>query len=229
MAQVKKNSFSTIALLIKSIVWLVNSLYYPTGPTVVNATGYDIEGTQIFHVASSPVSLDPDSSAQVLSLGDLLPSYPANATYFLRLAIQDSSYSPNFYWLSTTPDVLDWKESNFYRTPCSSYADFTQLQTLPPIDLDISFNVTTTSSNITVVSGSVANPTPSIAFFVRLRLVQNGVDLLPILWEDNYFSLVPFESRSFAGVTLGPVASPSLPPPTVIVELFNNISGGQSS
>jgi len=46
----------------------------------------------------------------------------------------------------------------------------------------------------------VANPGKTIAFAVRL-LVKKGPDgdeVLPVLWEDNYFPLLPGESRQVA-------------------------------
>jgi exo-1,4-beta-D-glucosaminidase len=44
---------------------------------------------------------------------------------------------------------------------------------------------------------TIRNPSKSLAFFVRLKLSKgaNGEEVLPILWQDNYFSLLPGESR----------------------------------
>ena len=44
---------------------------------------------------------------------------------------------------------------------------------------------------------TVENPSKSLAFFVRLK-VSKGVDgeeILPVVWEDNYISLLPGEKR----------------------------------
>jgi exo-1,4-beta-D-glucosaminidase len=43
----------------------------------------------------------------------------------------------------------------------------------------------------------VANPGKSIAFAVHLKLKKGpgGDEVLPVLWEDNYFPLLPGESR----------------------------------
>jgi exo-1,4-beta-D-glucosaminidase len=44
---------------------------------------------------------------------------------------------------------------------------------------------------------TVENPTSHLAFFVHLRITKGreGEEVLPILWGDNYFSLLPGEKR----------------------------------
>ena len=43
----------------------------------------------------------------------------------------------------------------------------------------------------------VENPSKSLAFFVRLKVEKGakGEEILPVLWEDNYISLLPGEKR----------------------------------
>jgi exo-1,4-beta-D-glucosaminidase len=45
---------------------------------------------------------------------------------------------------------------------------------------------------------NVKNPSRSVAFMIHLRLTRNkgGEEAVPVLWEDNYFSLLPGEERS---------------------------------
>ena len=46
----------------------------------------------------------------------------------------------------------------------------------------------------------VKNPSNRLAFFVQLALTKGagGSEILPVLWDDNYFSLLPGESREIA-------------------------------
>jgi exo-1,4-beta-D-glucosaminidase len=46
----------------------------------------------------------------------------------------------------------------------------------------------------------VKNTSSNIAFQIRLRLVdkRDDRDVVPVLWEDNYFSLLPGEERIVA-------------------------------
>jgi exo-1,4-beta-D-glucosaminidase len=40
------------------------------------------------------------------------------------------------------------------------------------------------------------NPSRSVAFFLRLQITgQAGQEALPVLWDDNYVSLLPGETR----------------------------------
>jgi exo-1,4-beta-D-glucosaminidase len=44
---------------------------------------------------------------------------------------------------------------------------------------------------------TVENPSKSLAFFVRLKVDKSkgGEEILPVLWEQNYVSLLPGEKR----------------------------------
>src|SRR5439155_17127157 len=108
-----------------------------------------------------------------------------------------SILSRNFYWLSSKPDVLDWDKSQGHYTPQSQYADLTQLNTLPKVALKLSsLPVWHAASNGMQVR--VQNPSPNLAFMVRMRVIDGlqGDEILPVLWDDNYFSLLPGESRT---------------------------------
>ena len=41
------------------------------------------------------------------------------------------------------------------------------------------------------------NPSKTLAFFVRLKLDKGkgGEEILPVVWQDNYISLLPGEKR----------------------------------
>ncbi|PYQ54957.1 MAG: hypothetical protein DMF78_03850 [Acidobacteria bacterium] len=41
----------------------------------------------------------------------------------------------------------------------------------------------------------VTNKGTTLAFQVHLALRQGGVEVLPVWWDDNYFELLPGESR----------------------------------
>jgi exo-1,4-beta-D-glucosaminidase len=46
----------------------------------------------------------------------------------------------------------------------------------------------------------VENPSKSLAFFVRLKVNKGvgGEEVLPVLWQDNYISLLPGEKREIS-------------------------------
>jgi exo-1,4-beta-D-glucosaminidase len=118
-------------------------------------------------------------------------------TYFVWLRLQDSRGKPlstNFYWLSTKQETLDWQKSNWYTTPTDSYADFTALAQLPKVRLKITER-TEQNLGTAITRVAIENPTQSLALFVRLKLSHAGEEILPVLWEDNYISLLPGEKR----------------------------------
>ncbi len=76
-----------------------------------------------------------DSANRVFAIPAISGLTPS---YFVRLALEDSAgktVSTNFYWLSTKPDDLDWEQSTWYYTPQKSFADFSALSSLAPVEL----------------------------------------------------------------------------------------------
>jgi exo-1,4-beta-D-glucosaminidase len=164
---------------------------------------YDLDATE---KASQEATIDlaPDSSRKAFDL----PAVPGiSKTYFLRLQLRETSgalVSDNFYWLSTKPDTLDWahKQDTVY-TPQKDFADLTGLSSLPEVKVQVAIVSTGGEpgpGQSRAMHLVVNNPTKSIAFMVHLRLTsgKGGPDLVPVFWEDNYFSLLPGEKRELS-------------------------------
>jgi exo-1,4-beta-D-glucosaminidase len=178
----------------KSVV-AVNTTLQPQRNLKLTAQVYDLNLAEKFSKTTSlDLAADSNFKAFVIPQIDGL-----SATYFLKLTLEDAKarmLSSNFYWLSTRDDVLDPKKAEWYYTPVSSYADMTQLEKLPPATLSVSGNAEHQGQN-EIAHVTVSNPTRSLAFFIRLQIKKgnNGADVLPIVWQDNYFSLMPGERR----------------------------------
>jgi exo-1,4-beta-D-glucosaminidase len=178
----------------KSVI-AVNATQGPLRNVKLIAQVYDINlAAKFSKVLQLDLPADSNSTAFVIpQIQDL------STTYFLRLQLEDSNGQPlssNFYWLSSKDDVLDWKKSTWYYTPTSSYADMTQLQKLQPVKLTLSNRVVRKQDD-EIAHVRVSNPSRSMAFFIRLQIKQGRTerDVLPVIWQDNYFSLLPGESR----------------------------------
>jgi exo-1,4-beta-D-glucosaminidase len=146
------------------------------------------------------VSLAPDESQRIFTLPDMAR---LSRTYFVDLRLFDKSGAPvssNFYCLSTKPDVLDEAKTEWFVTPAKDYADLTELNTLPPVQLKTSHRFSKEGAK-DVVTVDLENPTSHLAFMVELRLLKDksGASVLPIFWEDNYFSLLPGEKKTLRG------------------------------
>jgi len=161
----------------------------------LTAQVYDIEFAERFSKTIN-VDLQADSNLKAF----VLPQIPdLSPTYFLRLSLEDrrgQTVSSNFYWLSTKDDVLDPQKAKWYYTPVSSFADMTQLQSLPPVKVSVSGG-SARRAGVEVATITVSNPSHTLAFFIRLQIKQGreGKDVLPIIFQDNYFSLAPGERK----------------------------------
>jgi len=162
----------------------------------VKASIYDINAKEEAS-QNATVDVPSDSSVRVLQLN---PVEGISPTYFLKLELQDAAgklVSENFYWLSTSPDRLDWaKKLDTVYTPQSAYADLTGLNTLPLVKLTV-HNSMAQDGKDRVIHAFVENPSSALAFLVHLRVAtsRNEEDVVPIFWDDNYISLLPGEKR----------------------------------
>lgn len=73
------------------------------------------------------------------------------------------------------------------------------LSKLPRVSLEISAQAQTSGASAKE-EVTLQNPTRHLAFFVHLRVLKGagGEDVHPILWQDNYFELMPGEKRTVA-------------------------------
>jgi exo-1,4-beta-D-glucosaminidase len=197
----------------------VNSTYEPVAKLQAKATVYDLNLGSRF---TKEVTFDaaPDSSNNLFTIPDIRG---LSTTYFLDLRMTNSSgaeVSRNFYWLSTKPDVFDPDpaHSPFYYTPVLQFADFTALQNLAPTEVQVSGRVDKGGKD-DLAHITVENPSKQLAFFLRVRLLneKDGEEILPILLQDSYFSLLPGERKE---VTARFEGSPALIP-VVEVEGWN--------
>jgi exo-1,4-beta-D-glucosaminidase len=176
-------------------VWLVSSQYVDAKELTLAARVFNLDGTQKF---SKEVPLDAlaDSTAKVVEIPQIAG---LSRTYFLDLRVTDGNgklVGSNFYWLSSKAETLDWAKSNWYTTPTASYADYTTLTQLPKVKLNVSSRSEAQGEDA-VTHVRIENSSKTLAFFVRLKLAKGkgGDEILPVVWQDNYVSLLPGEKR----------------------------------
>lgn len=156
-------------------------------------------GTELF-TKTTAVEIGENQAKKIVEMPEIknLP-----ATYFLDLRLKNSENEPvaiNFYWLSAKEDVLDYKNSTWFVTPNSSYADLTGINTLPEIEINVD-HVFESKGDTLWVDVSLENPDGQLAFFVELAIKdkESGMTILPVFWDDNYVSLLPGEKRKISG------------------------------
>jgi len=176
-------------------VWVVNSRYDDVKNLKLTTKVFNLDMTERLSQQST-VDASADSTNKVLTL----PAFPdVSAVYFLLLRLQDAAgkvVGSNFYWLSAKADTLQWDESNWFVTPTATFADFTALSQLPSVTLKVT-NLTEKRGDESITHVTVENPSKALALFIRLKVNKGtkGEEILPVIWEDNYFSLLPGEKR----------------------------------
>jgi exo-1,4-beta-D-glucosaminidase len=193
----------------RSVV-IVNSYPRPLNGLRVSAAVYNADMSQKFSQRAS-LNVQPDSSTRVLYIPEIVGLTTA---YFVRLSLEDSSGRPvssNFYWLSTKPETLDETKGEWYYTPVKQFADYTAMNSMPSVELKVSGSVSS-GGREQLARVTVENPSSNLAFFVRLKLTngEGGEEFLPVIWQDNYFTLMPGERREVTVSFQGGGAKPSI-------------------
>lgn len=126
--------------------------------------------------------------------------------HFIRLSLKDAGgkvVSDNFYWRG------------------NKRKDFTALNLLPKINLQTSSKLRKADGKYWLTA-QITNPAASkaIAFGIRVQAVRpDGEQVLPSLMNDNYFSLLPGESKE---IVIECKESDAGGTPKLKVELYNN-------
>src|SRR5215472_10775106 len=198
-------------------VYVTNSMYQPSPNMKVRVQVLNLDMAVKFEKEAS-LDVAPDSSTPVLTIPDIAG---LSSTYFVRVWLMDASGKPvsdNFYWRSTKPDVLDWSHSEWFYTPATQLEDMSALKTLPAVQVNASATAHNEQGQ-TIMRITVHNPSKSLGFQVHLRVTRGGdEDVLPILFDDNYFPLFPGENRT---ITARFDAGQAPEPPNVVVDGWN--------
>jgi len=103
-----------------------------------------------------------------------LLTFPAyiSPVHFIKLKLmkENEVISENFYWRAT------------------DYQNYTLLQTMENITPNVKIRGNTIE---------IKNPAANIALMLRLKLIDKKNErILPVFWSDNYFSLLPYETKN---------------------------------
>jgi beta-galactosidase/beta-glucuronidase len=157
----------------------VNATFSPARELTLRVDLYDERATRVGN-ARRPVALDPEQSREILRLADVA-GWDADAFRFVRLRLENVSGT-------TVMDNLYWLAPN---------NDFRALNDLPAVALTASAREEERREQLRVTL-TLTNPSQNIAFFVHpiLTAGPDGDEILPTFWSDNYFSILPGESRT---------------------------------
>jgi len=160
--------------------------------------------TKLAELYTAETTLDVPANGVIRAL-----ALPERATlselYFADLRLTDAQgkeLDNNLYWLPKKLDVLDHEKNFWIHTPVAEngHSDISALRSLEPAEVETSC----TRVDERTLRMELKNSTAKLAFFMELRLADGkGEDVLPVVYSDNYLSLVPGESRSIEVKVLG--------------------------
>ena len=158
-------------------VAVINHHFVALEDVSVTATIYDLSGNEEL-TRHATVTAAANSWTDVFAL-----DWPQEKTHFVKLELRDKSgrfLSQNFYWHARDEEQLQ------------------ELNALPQVALKGQMN-TSADANQTVIEGRLTNlsHTPALAVKLTLRGAETGKRILPVYYDDNYFSLLPGETRNF--------------------------------
>ena len=201
-------------------VWVVNHQYAAFSGLNVTATLFDETSNQVYS-GSASLSAPADSSTKTsITIPAMSSSSPV---YFLDLELTDgtgASVSSNFYWLTPQPDVMGQPDpsTQWYILPVATFADFSSLASLPMVTLAAT-KTTSQSGSQSTTSVTLKNTSSTIAFFTRLQVLAGGTEVLPVLWSDDYVSVLPGATKTVTATYATSLASAGAP--TVSVSGWN--------
>ena len=158
-------------------VKIANNTTVDRGNLRAEAWIYDLEGHERWH-DSADLSVPATNAKECFSLAVL---DKIDRVFFVKLKLSHNHalLSENFYW-----------------SPAQA-GDCTALSTLPQVSLPVSASIAA-EGGARRITARVSNPTASIALAIRLKVLRNRSNdrVLPAMYEDNYFSLLPHEGKT---------------------------------
>ncbi|ROT39613.1 glycoside hydrolase family 2 protein [Sodiomyces alkalinus F11] len=175
-------------------VWLINRSLDRSGPRTVTVEVVDLHGNE---VASETYAAEtvPNVASRVADVPGL-----GNTTdvVFIRLVLRDSEseiLSRNVYWIAPSVDQLDWGSSTWYYTPVARFSDYSSLFDMQPASIETAVTVSKEEGDGSWTHTVVLENTSTVpVFFIRLNAIdEDGQDVNPVTWSDNYVTLWPKE------------------------------------
>ena len=153
---------------------------------------YDIHSNVVFE-QEAVVAAAAESVEKLL---DLPHDKVDSEVYFLSMRLMDQAgneVADNFYWLSAQEDEPEYDKSNWYYTPNKGYASFTELKAAQEAEVEATWSVVEGGATV-----ELTNKSDHLAFFIEMRIAdQAGATVLPVMWSDNYVTLLPGETRTY--------------------------------
>lgn len=140
---------------------------------------WDIDGNRIYN-NEKLIDVAPNSIVDIQTM-----KYPSEISdvHFIKLQLKSSEgwlLSSNFYWRG------------------KKYMDYKSMNTMQKAKIKVQYSNTDSTDDKAKINVRLENIGSSVAVMLRLLVLdkKTGKRILPIYYQDNYFSLVPGEKRT---------------------------------
>ena len=197
---------------LKNTVSVYNDYYQAFKDYKVTAEVYDLNSKKVWG-KSQKIDIPEDGVVNDIFTID----FPQNITqvHFINLRLFDTKgkeVSKTFYWRSTDK----YKGRKTLTGPTSS--GFEDLSKLKQVQLKTRYQ-TYQEGDRHFIKAEIKNPSSTVAFFTQLQLLgQDKKPVRPSFYTDNFFSLLPGESKT---VIIETAASDMPSEPTFVVKGWN--------
>jgi hypothetical protein len=174
---------------LKNTVSVYNEYYRPFADYTVTADVYDMNSKNVFSGIKKFTIADDAVINDILEI-----DFPAGITpvHFIKLRIKNpkgEEVAQTFYWRSS--DEYGGKET--LTGPTSS--GFETLNDMKPAKLKTKYRLREDQDHF-IIDVELENTSGMIAFFTRLQFLDNnGKPVRPSFYSDNFYSLLPKESK----------------------------------
>jgi hypothetical protein len=182
-----------------SAVALINRGYVKRAGLHYAAEVIGLSGVSLYR-QEGRAGLDTTDVKEVLSLRDVLRK--ATGISFVSLSLRDAAgklLSQNVYWMSPGHD-------------------FTGLRSMPVAQVDIKVLAKVVKEGYVYRTVQLTNVSKQLAFFLNPQIINDGEEVLPSFWSDNYFSIPAGQSVT---VKVGCPAALTGPVPELRLEGWN--------
>lgn len=158
----------------------------------------DVHASVKVYDASSTLLFE-DSCMLASSYRNTLKAFDLNRfqgiSHFIATEITDADgnfIADNFYCIGANPNVYDWDDYTWYYTPVEEYTDLSFAFSQPEADVDMKVEENGGLYTVTLVNNS-----PVISYMNILKAKDaDGELVVPALWSDNFFPLLPGQTKT---------------------------------
>jgi exo-1,4-beta-D-glucosaminidase len=161
---------------------------------------FNLDNTLMFDSKDITIdSINPLSTQTALTIGRIQGLTPV---WFIKCELKDNEgkvVTENIYWQSIKDDK-DIDHWDIFKTMQTEYGDYSSLLNLPESSLTSSVSIVS-SGNSQKAEITIFNTSNTVAFFTRIEITkgEDGEEVVPVTYSDNYLTLFPGESKIITG------------------------------